>query len=279
MPDLLKKLNEFTRRDHTEDEVYIFDLILCDNDIDRDFECFSDEALKALQKMFIGKTGIFDHNAKGTNQTARIFQTELITDTSRKTQTGKPYTYLKACAYMVRTAANTDLIKEIDAGIKKEVSISCACSKNICSICGNDKKKKACSHVKGKTYNGKPCFVILDDVTDAYEWSFVAVPAQVNAGVTKYFNGAAADEKAIQIEMNSMQKKLDILTENLKADIIKLSSINKSAEFSTIVNSYVENLDADQLIDLKKSLERSCKGTVKSQLCPNQNDSLACFKI
>ena len=28
---------------------------------------------------------------------------------------------------------------------------------------------------------------ILDDITDAYEWSFVAVPAQVNAGVTKRF--------------------------------------------------------------------------------------------
>ena len=39
--EILKRLNEFTRREMSEDEVYIFDVILCDNDIDRDGERFS----------------------------------------------------------------------------------------------------------------------------------------------------------------------------------------------------------------------------------------------
>ena len=34
----LQLLNQFTRRELTEEEVYIFDVILCDNEIDRDFE-------------------------------------------------------------------------------------------------------------------------------------------------------------------------------------------------------------------------------------------------
>lgn len=38
--EILKRLNEFTRREMSEDEVYIFDVILCDNDIDRDGERF-----------------------------------------------------------------------------------------------------------------------------------------------------------------------------------------------------------------------------------------------
>ena len=38
---------------------------------------------------------------------------------------------------------------------------------------------------KFKEYNGKTCYAILDEVTDAYEVSFVAVPAQRGAGVTK----------------------------------------------------------------------------------------------
>lgn len=42
-----------------------------------------------------------------------------------------------------------------------------------------------CSHIKGETYGNKLCHCILSDVRDAYEWSFVAIPAQVNAGVTK----------------------------------------------------------------------------------------------
>ena len=46
--ELLEQLNRFTRREHTEDEVYIFSVILCDNETDRDGERFS---LKALEKM------------------------------------------------------------------------------------------------------------------------------------------------------------------------------------------------------------------------------------
>ena len=82
---LLRELNQFTRRTHSLDEVYIFDLILCDNDIDRDGECFSDDALSELQKRFVGVTGIFDHDARSGSQTARIFCTALRTDPDRIT--------------------------------------------------------------------------------------------------------------------------------------------------------------------------------------------------
>ena len=47
--------------------------------------------------------------------------------------------------------------------------------------------KGGCDHEKGGEYGGKLCYHILDEPLDAYEWSFVAVPAQVNAGVTKRF--------------------------------------------------------------------------------------------
>ena len=77
-PDLLTALNAFTRRQHSLDEVYLFDVVLCDNDIDRDGECFSENALISLQKLFVGVTGIFDHNPSSQNQTARIFQTEHV---------------------------------------------------------------------------------------------------------------------------------------------------------------------------------------------------------
>ena len=82
---ILDKINRFTRRKLTEDEVYVFDLVLCDNDIDRDCERFSDKALEALRERFIGRTGIFDHDAAASNQNARIFDAELITDESRTT--------------------------------------------------------------------------------------------------------------------------------------------------------------------------------------------------
>ena len=62
----LEKLNRFTRREHTADEVYIFDVVLCDNEVDRDGERFSVEALKKLKELFVGKTGISDHEAKSS---------------------------------------------------------------------------------------------------------------------------------------------------------------------------------------------------------------------
>ena len=87
----------------------------------------------------------------------------------------------------VEKAVYSDLIKEIDGGIKKEVSVSCSAESCICSICGKDLKRRECKHIKGRKYSGKLCHGILENPTDAYEWSFVAVPAQRKAGVTKSF--------------------------------------------------------------------------------------------
>lgn len=122
----LAKINSFTRRNFTEKELYTFPVTLCDNDIDRDGEAFSDAALEQMQGLFVGKTGIFDHDPKGENQSARIYDTEIITDPEKVTAFGAPYKYLRGKAYMVRTDANKSLIAEIDAGIKKEVSVSCS---------------------------------------------------------------------------------------------------------------------------------------------------------
>ena len=54
----LAQLNQFTRRTLTQEEVFLFDVRLCDNEIDRDGERFSLEALEQLKTLFVGKTGI-----------------------------------------------------------------------------------------------------------------------------------------------------------------------------------------------------------------------------
>jgi hypothetical protein len=142
----LAQLNQFTRRTLTQEEVFLFDVRLCDNEIDRDGERFSLEALEQLKTLFVGKTGIFDHNPKGENQTARLYAAELVQDPERITAAGEVYTFLKGHAYMVRTDANRDLIREIDGGIKKEVSISCAAASQTCSVCGTVSDSNFCPH-------------------------------------------------------------------------------------------------------------------------------------
>ena len=61
----LELLNQFTRRRHNAEEVYLFRVKLCDNEIDREGERFSLEALEQMRALFVGRTGIFDHNPKG----------------------------------------------------------------------------------------------------------------------------------------------------------------------------------------------------------------------
>ncbi len=183
----LAEINKFTRREFTADEIYSFSVILCDNEVDRDFERFTEDSLQKLCSLFVGKTGIADHSGKSSDQCARIYSCEVITDSAKKTAYGEDYIYLKAKAYMPKTEKNRDLITEIDAGIKKEVSIGCSVGEKLCSVCGS--RAGLCSHKKGKSYkkNGvqKLCTFELSEPTDAYEWSFVAVPAQRGAGVTK----------------------------------------------------------------------------------------------
>lgn len=262
---ILDKINKFTRRPLSEDEVYVFDLILCDNDIDRDCERFSEKALDTLKTSFIGKTGIFDHDTSSANQNARIFDTEIVTDESRRTKFGSPYVYLKAMAYMVRTDNNKDLIAEIDGGIKKEVSISCSASGRICSVCGSDKSVSSCSHVKGKMYGGKLCHTILDKITDAYEWSFVAVPAQVNAGVTKRFGG---DNVVI-----SQAADIRACDDELRRDIRKLAYFAGGRAAADIASLSAAHLSTRQLIALRKSFEAQC-GRAKAEIqleCATEN--------
>lgn len=191
----MEQINRFARRELTPEEVYTFKVTLCDNDIDRDYERFTDSALEKLARLFIGKTGIYDHNPAGRNQWARIYAAEVMTEEGKLTKDGQPYRFLQAKAYMVRTAANEDLIAEIEAGIKKEVSVGCSVRHKWCSICGADRSNEECSHRQGKEYNGRLCHVRLDEPDDAYEFSFVAVPAQPAAGITKQFGSGKEEER------------------------------------------------------------------------------------
>ena len=85
----LECINQYTRRPFTEQEVYTFSVVLCDNEIDRDFERFSVEALHTLSQLFLGKTGIFDHNMKTGNQAARIYDTAMETMEGKRTSFGR----------------------------------------------------------------------------------------------------------------------------------------------------------------------------------------------
>ncbi len=263
--EMLEKINGFSRKTLTSDEVYAFPVILCDNEIDRDDERFSVEALQKLAELFVGKTGIFDHNPKGQNQTARIFDTEVKTDPDRVTSYGEPYVYLMAKAYMIRTGKSADLIAEIEGGIKKEVSVSCSVKRQICSVCGADMKKTPCTHIKGAEYGGVVCSVILDEPYDAYEWSFVAVPAQKNAGVIKKYGGKSNKSgREFMAEIAQLRKENMQARDIIKREILRLSFLCSPLLTVKTVGILTDSMDFNQLIELKDNLEKDLQTKLSS---------------
>lgn len=249
----LKKIRQFTRKEFSEDELFIFSLILCDNDIDRDFEKFSVKALSELAVLFVGKTGIFDHNMKASNQMARIFDTWVEKIEGKKTQDGEDYYALKAKAYMVRNEENGSLITDIEAGIKKEVSVSCSMNKNTCSICNKDRKAQGCTHINGRTYSGKKCFSILSDANDAYEWSFVAVPAQKQAGVTKSYKFEKGEISMSEITKCLKGNNSEVVISKDDADAL-YSYVEGLEEFAELGKEYKKSLIKELVSLCSKSI-------------------------
>lgn len=242
----LEKINALARKEQTQDSVYIFNVVLCDNEIDRDFERFSIDALHSLAPMFVGKTGILDHSMQANNQVARIFETRVESDLTRKTRAGENYTKLVARAYMAKTQKNVDLIAEIDAGIKKEVSVGCSVLGVVCSVCGNDRRENPCNHKNGKSYNGAVCHSILSEPKDAYEWSFVAVPAQVGAGVTKAFNASKVkgEQKMESMIETIKSARSELVITKGELDVLK-SEINELKEKAADGETYKSALRSD----------------------------------
>lgn len=187
-------INQYTLKQLSPDEVFCFSVVLCDNDIDRSFDRFADGALDQLAKLFVGKTGIMDHERRAENQIARLYKC-AVQKTEKQTQTGRQLRQLVGSAYMLRNETNQPFIDAINAGIMREVSVGCAIGKSSCSICGTSfsfdlmdfVSKCENGHVQGKKYDSELCVRELSQPVDAYEFSFVAVPAQRGAGVTKAF--------------------------------------------------------------------------------------------
>ena len=217
LPEEMELIGKYTRREFRPEELYAFTVALCDNETDRDLERFSFPALERLAALFEGKTGIFNHTPDARHQKARLFRCWTETLPGRKTQAGEPYTRLLARAYLPRGGDNDRLILALESGIQKEVSVSCAVKRQVCSVCGAERSQRPCGHRKGQVYDGKLCTDILEEPTDAYEWSFVAVPAQREAGVVKRFSCEEGRKESVDTVWKEEMEPMELARELRKA--------------------------------------------------------------
>ena len=240
-------VNALTRRELGEEEVYLFSVCLCDNEVDRDGERFSAQTLADLAPMFVGKSGIFDHCWSAKDQTARLYKCELVREQGRLTQAGEEYCWLKGYAYMLRSPGSEGLIGEIEAGIKKEVSVGCSVARKVCSICGSDVTHVPCEHRKGERYDGQLCYVSLEGAKDAYEFSFVAVPAQPAAGVVKGFGMTQQELDALRQEAALGRAYL----KSLREEVVRLGLLADTGLEAKQLREVANTLYPEQLEQLK----------------------------
>ena len=262
----LEQINSMTRRELEEENLYLFSVRLCDNEVDRDGERFTTETLQELAPMFVGKSGIFDHQWSAHGQSARLYKCEVVTEPARLNQAGEVYCWLKGYAYMLRSPGSEHLIAEIDAGIKKEVSVGCSVAKKTCSICGADVTGMPCEHRKGERYDGKVCHVMLEGAKDAYEFSFVAVPAQPAAGVVKGMESPCGDLKQLVRRHPACEKQLEALEQEaalgrnylkqLKDDVVRLGLLAGLGLECSQLREMANTLYPSQLEQLKQAYGR-----------------------
>ncbi len=273
----LAAISAFARRELTADEVYTFTVKLCDNDVDRDYECFSDKCLEELAPLFVGKSGLLDHSWTAAGQLARIYRTEVISEAGQLNTAGKPYRYLKGWAYMLRSADTESFIRAIDGGIVKETSVGCAVAERRCSICG----ESSCAHVPGKSYDGRLCYRLLSGAEDAYEWSFVAVPAQREAGVIKGMQlrefVASAKGRAFCGELQELEKRAaagDQLLERERSEIWRLGLLWDET-LAPSLKVAAAHMEPGELMALRSELEKKLE-TRFPPLCqlPGKNRSV-----
>ena len=250
----LEAINALAKARLNGEQVYVFSVRLCDDQVDRDYERFDTRALGALAKLFIGKTGIVDHKWSAGNQVARIFETQVVQE--------EGVSYIKAWAYIRRGGANEEVIADIEAGIKKEVSVGCAMGRSVCSVCGSE--YGTCGHVKGETYEGQVCCAILQEPMDAYEFSFVAVPAQRSAGVIKGLGGKQmclkelAEHFGAQAEYRALYKQAQLgmaYEKQLRGDVVRLCLSLELGVEEPVLRSIVEKAGAEELGKMKSALE------------------------
>lgn len=242
----LAEINRLAKTPLAPEQVYTFNLRLCDNEVDRDLERFDPDALEELGRLFLGKSGVFDHQWSAQGQTARIYRTEVIREAAKTTEAGDEYCWLKGWAYLLRTEKNAELIAEIEGGIKKEVSVGCSMGKSVCSICGAE---DGCGHEKGQRYGGKLCFGELREPLDAYEWSFVAVPAQRSAGVLKRFCQEGKDTALLRKQAALGVKYLA----SLRREVVRLAMLADDALDGEAFAAAAAKLDEPELLALRKS--------------------------
>lgn len=168
----------------TPEQLYIFTLHMCNNEIDSDFDRLTPEFLTQFAEHINAGTAplIKDHMWSSDGQIGRVYRAEVLSDGVNSL--GETFTYVLGYAYV---AADSEIVPRVKLGLLSEVSVGFDGSGYSCSVCGSGvlSYDYQCpnGHTFGSTHEDTPIYRNVDRCLAALECSFVPVPAQEGAEI------------------------------------------------------------------------------------------------
>lgn len=273
----LAQINAISKIDLEKHDVVVFTLQSADQNVDRQYEHFTSQALKSMAEKSVNKPILLDHYASTRSQVGKIFSASVAKQA------------LMQKAYFPKTDRNLGIIEDIMNGLydKLSVGFNMAWKDMICDSCGNSIISQKCAHYPGdKDEKGNVVTMTLKDVTDYYETSLVAIPAQPAAHImnqlsvselaskAKVFVGTflgknyTANIKTIETEINDENNLVDKITNGIE------TTIKDSASMSVTEAELKAKQEADEkvaaeakaLLEAKEKAEGEAKAKADAEL-------------
>lgn len=258
--------------DTTPEQLYIFSIKLCNNEIDSDFDKLSPEFLKQFAELVTASPIplIKDHRWTAENQVGRVYRAEVIKD--GKNSIGEPFQYVLGYAYVA--ADNEDIVNRVKLGLLSEVSVGFDGTDYKCSVCGADVRcwDYSCpnGHMFGSLIDGKPAYRIVGGCSAAMECSFVPVPAQDGAAVETKSDkkeGFTLKRSEFFKRLGFKSKKADETTAETKTEVPAVPTDEEVTD-ADIEALIAENATLKQeLADLKATAEADKTERIKAAFC------------
>lgn len=189
--DDLESINRFAPGRLDSSQVYARSMYLCSSQPCASDGCqFTRSALNEIAARVPGLSVLTGHD-RSSLPLARFYKATVVQQGNSKP--GEPVYFVRAWFYWLRaTSSAQDLLLNIDGGIYREASLAWRYDSWRCSICHT--ANGACGHRVGSLYDGKPCFRLIDRITDVLEGSLVYKSADRNT----YLAGARSGENKME---------------------------------------------------------------------------------
>lgn len=160
----------------TADDFHLRGMYLCNSARDYYYSRFTRGALDEIADLLAGRPVMVGHDY-GTLPVGRFVHGEVV---ERKSKAPKrDNQWVKGLFYVPRDEQGDAVVRRIDTGIYREVSIGWRCLDATCSECKNDiRDRERCEHWPGEVYDDGICEYQFSGITAVLEGSLVFAGGQ-----------------------------------------------------------------------------------------------------